>query len=243
MTLELCEQMTFISPKKKKGKRVNDVFKAFLVEGARFTEIEQYPVIESWMVPSDVGEIKIVPFNKLNRVKDIENYYIGFYCRDRDLKSVYNNPKRYLPMFRRAKGIIGLDFSVYDDMPIVKQKAQIYDNLSFTFYYGMRNVPVIPNVRYGNDSTKAEYLNALPKETVIAIGSYGCVRSCVEKKNFRQFLDEMLPALNPKMVVVYGAMPEDVFGKYKEKYRFIRCPAFIEYEMKGGKNDVCAKRA
>ena len=39
-------QMTFFSPRKKKQKRVRDDFKAFLVEGARFTSIEQYPIIE-----------------------------------------------------------------------------------------------------------------------------------------------------------------------------------------------------
>ena len=44
-------QMTFFSPRKKKQKRVRDDFKAFLVEGARFTSIEQYPIIEPWMIP------------------------------------------------------------------------------------------------------------------------------------------------------------------------------------------------
>ena len=164
-------QMTFFSPRKKKQKRVRDDFKAFLVEGARFTSIEQYPIIEPWMIP-DVDEIRVVPFNKIDRISNLEDYYICFYCRDKDFRKTMNNPKQYLKLFRRAKGLIGFDFSVYSDMPIVKQKAQMYDNLALSFFYGMRNIPVIPNIRYGNESTRDEFLTAIPKHSVISIGSY-----------------------------------------------------------------------
>ena len=166
-------QMTFLSPRKKKQKRVRDDFKAFLVEGARFTSIEQYPIIEPWMIP-DIDEIRVVPFNKNDRISNLEDYYICLYCRDKDFRKTMNNPRQYLKLFRRAKGLIGFDFSVYSDMPIVKQKAQMYDNLALSFFYGMRNIPVIPNIRYGNESTRDEFLTAIPKHSVISIGSYGC---------------------------------------------------------------------
>lgn len=223
-------QMTFISPRKKKQKCVRDEFKAYLVEGARFTTSEQYPIIEKWMIPN-VKEIKVVPFNRIDGVSNLEDYYICFYCRDKDFKKILNNPRQYLKLFRRAKGLIGFDYSVYSDMPVVKQKAQMYDNLALTFYFGMRNIPVIPNIRYGNEPTRDEFLAAIPKNSVIAIGSYGCVRSNEEKKVFKAFLSDILFALEPKMVVVYGTMPDDVFGDFIDQYTFIRCPAYIEDEM------------
>ena len=202
-------QMTFISPRKKKQKCVRDEFKAYLVEGARFTTSEQYPIIEKWMIPN-VKEIKVVPFNRIDGVSNLEDYYICFYCRDKDFKKILNNPRQYLKLFRRAKGLIGFDYSVYSDM---------------------RNIPVIPNIRYGNEPTRDEFLAAIPKNSVIAIGSYGCVRSNEEKKVFKAFLSDILFALEPKMVVVYGTMPDDVFGDFIDQYTFIRCPAYIEDEM------------
>lgn len=42
---------------------VEDLFQAFLVEGANFTEIEEYPIIEDWMIPK-VPPKKIMPFDK-----------------------------------------------------------------------------------------------------------------------------------------------------------------------------------
>ena len=224
-------QMTFFSPRKKKQKRVRDDFKAFLVEGARFTSIEQYPIIEPWMIP-DVDEIRVVPFNKIDRISNLEDYYICFYCRDKDFRKTMNNPKQYLKLFRRAKGLIGFDFSVYSDMPIVKQRAQMYDSLALSFFYGMRNIPVIPNIRYGNESTRDEFLTAIPKHSVISIGSYGCVRSNEEKRVFKAFLSDSLPVLQPNAVAVYGAMPDDVFGDFHDQYTFIHCPAYIENEMR-----------
>lgn len=229
--ITLCNQMTFISPRRIKKKRVRDDFKAFLVDGANYTTVEQYPIIEDWMVP-EIEEIRIIPFNKIDKVSHLENYYICFYCRDKDFTKVLNNPKKYLSMFRRARGLIGFDFSVYEDMPIVKQKSQMNDNLSLTFFYGIRNINIIPNVRYGIKPTRDEFLAAIPKRSTIAVGSYGCVRSNEEKATFRDFLAYMLPILEPSTVVVYGAMPEDVFGKFIDQYHFIQCPAYIEEEMR-----------
>ena len=107
----------------------------------------------------------------------------------------------------------------------------IYDNLALTFYYGIRNINIIPNIRYGKDATRAEFLNAIPKHTTIAIGSYGCVRSKTEQDTFKAFLEGILPVLDPRIVVVYGAMPKTVFGDFTDQYTFIHCPAYIEQEM------------
>lgn len=221
-------QLYFVTPPKQKRKKVEDTFKAFLIEGAHFMDGEEYPIIEEWMVPDEVSEdIKIIPFGRIKEVKHIEDYYICFFCRDKDFNCVRNNPRKYLNLFRRAKGIIGFDFSVYCDMKKVKQKSQMNDNLSYTFFYGFRYVKVIPNVRPGNDETVENYLKAFPRNSIIAIGSYGCVDTMKEKERFIHFLDTILPELKPRIIVVYGAMPEDVFGGYINEYRFIQVDPYI----------------
>ena len=57
---------------------------------------------------------------------------------------------------------MGLDFSVHSDMPLVKQKAQLNDNLSLSFFYANNGVPLYPNCRGGLDCINDEYLNAFP---------------------------------------------------------------------------------
>ena len=39
-------QLYFVTPPKQKRKKVEDTFKAFLIEGAHFTDGEEYPIIE-----------------------------------------------------------------------------------------------------------------------------------------------------------------------------------------------------
>ena len=224
-------QMRFISFKKKKKKKVKDVFKAYLTVGAERTPVEEYPIIPSWMIPTELGNVKVIPFSKWKDVRrHIGDYYICFYCEDDKFLSVLNNPKKYIKLFRRAKGIIGFDYSVYSDMPVYKQKSQMGDNLSLTFYYGMLSFKVIPNIRFGLEATCEDFLKAIPKHSTIAIGSYGCVHSKEEQERYRKFLKHILFELDPQNVIVYGAMPVEVFGPYLDKNTFIQCDAVTGHD-------------
>ena len=115
---------------------IEDSFQAFLVEGANFTENEEYPIIEEWMIPKEPPK-RIMPFDKaLNYRGDLSDVYVDTYSRDCTFERVRRNPQIYLGFFSRCGGLIGFDFSVHTDMPIVKQKSQMNDNLSLTYYYG-----------------------------------------------------------------------------------------------------------
>ena len=114
---------------------VQDSFQAFLVEEAKFTSGEEYPIIEPWMVSEEMPD-NIMPFSKaINYKGDLRNTFICFFSPDDTFERIRRTPKRYLPFFKRTGGIIGFDFSVHDDMPLVKQKAQMFDNLALTYYY------------------------------------------------------------------------------------------------------------
>ena len=109
---------------------VPDSFMLYLVHGAHFTDKEEYPIIPATFV-SPVTPKKIMPFSKAISYRgDLHDTFIGFYSPDDTFERVRRNPKRYLPFFQRTAGIIGPDFSIHSDMPVVKQKSQINDNLS-----------------------------------------------------------------------------------------------------------------
>ena len=110
---------------KDKNGVIEDSFQAFLVDGANFTNEEEYPILREDMVPN-VPPIKVMPFFKaINFQGDLSEYVIYFYSPDGIFERVRRNPKKYLNFFKRCKGIMGLDFSVHSDMPLVKQKAQL----------------------------------------------------------------------------------------------------------------------
>ncbi len=61
------------------------------------------------------------------------------------------------------------------------------------------------------------------KNSIVAIGTYGCIRGKENKYYFSAGLEAMLESLTPKVVLVYGPMPETVFGifqKYTNFYQY-----------------------
>ena len=110
---------------KQYDKIVPDEFQAFLVDGAKFTKDEEYPILRRDMIP-EIEPHAIMPFEKAITYKgDLSDIYICFHSPDRTFQRVRYNPKKYLSFFKRTAGIIGFDFSIHTDMPVIKQKKQM----------------------------------------------------------------------------------------------------------------------
>ena len=205
---------------KDKNKVVEDSFQAFLVEGAKFTRIEEYPIIEKWMI-SQKPPKHIMPFDKaLNYQGDLSNVYVCTYARDCTFERIRKNPKKYLNFFKRCAGLIGFDFSIHSDMPIVKQKCQMNDNLSFSFYFGKQGNKLIPNIRYGIDELADEFLCAIPKHTLIAIGTHGFIKEIPQKAEWYCFLEKIISSLDPSGIIVYGKLSGNIFKEFEGKCKF-----------------------
>lgn len=218
--------------KSNKAEPASDSFQSFLVGGADFTDREEYPIIPACFV-SAVTPVKIMPFCKAIAFRgDLHDTFIGFYSPDDTFERVRRNPKRYLPFFRRTAGIIGPDFSIHSDMPIIKQKSQINDNLSLTYYYGSQGVPVIPNLRCGVDELLPEFLSAIPRKSLVAIGTHGFVQRRQEQCEWYCFIEAFCKALDPKGIVVYGSLRNRMFDKLKEQYPFFFYDAWISQRAK-----------
>ena len=211
---------------------VEDSFQAFLVDGADFTKEEEYPIICENMVPQ-IPPTKIMPFFKaITYQGDLSEYYIYFYSPDGTFERVRKYPKKYLHFFKRCKGIIGFDFSVHTDMPLVKQKAQLNDNLSLSFFFARNGVPLFPNVRGGSDCINDEYLNAFPKNTFIALGVYGFVQLKQQKYEWRVWIAKLIENLKPKGFIIIGHLPKDIVDDYKDVVEFHLFDSFIEERNK-----------
>lgn len=205
---------------KDKNNVVEDSFQAFLVEDANFTKTEEYPIIENWMIP-EVPPKNIMPFDRaLNYRGDLSNTYVCTYARDCTFERVRKNPKKYLNFFKRCAGLIGFDFSIHSDMPIAKQKAQMNDNLSLSFYFGKQGNKLIPNIRYGIDELADEFLSAIPKHSLVAIGTHGFIKEIPQKAEWYCFLEKIINTLDPLGIIVYGKLSGNIFDKFEDKCKF-----------------------
>lgn len=215
---------------------VADSFQAFLVKDAFFTEKEEYPILRTDMVSSTLPE-KIMPFNKaINYQGDLRKTFICFFSPDTSFERVRRNPQRYVNFFKRTAGIIGFDFSIHSDMPMIKQKSQIYDNLSLSFYYGNQGIPIIPNIRCGVDELLPELLKCIPKNSRIAVGTHGFIKTVPEKYEWYCFIEKIIQELNPSDIIVYGTLNNDMFDDFKSKTNIVCYTPWISNRWREVKN-------
>lgn len=213
-----------------------DLEKTFLTKDAEFTDIEEYPILKEEFISKAVP-YKIIPFDKSLKVKNRKDYYVCFYCNDDSFKNIYNYPYKYLNYLKTFAGVITPDFSPYGDIKIIKQKTNINKNLELGYFYGNNNIKIIPNIRYGVQETMEEFYKAIPKGTLVSIGTYGFIKTLYEQNNYIDFLERLIDNLHPSGIIVYGSMPERVFKRFK-KYgiNFYQYNAYITDKL-GGNNE------
>ena len=184
---------------------MKDVYHAYLVEGAEFTEGEEYPIIRS------CNEIpgKIIPFSKIRDVKDY-NHAVHFYEPDYIIECFGNNPHRYLQRLKKFKAIITPDFSLFRDMLLVVQRHQTYLNRAFGFWLQKNGVPIIPNVRYGDERTYSFCFAGILQNSVISIGTHGSIKLKDDINYHIKGISETIKQLRPKAILIYGAIVKDI---------------------------------
>ncbi len=189
-----------------------DVFRAFLVQNAKYDGDLEIPCIaKESSIPT-----KLVSFTKAVSGSDYDSW-IHFYEDDASFERLWNNPKRYLPILKRYKGVIAPDFSVYRDMPLVMQHWNIYRSHAIAVWLQSNGLPVIANVRWGDERTYDVCCMGVPRNSTISVGSHGCIKLLQEREQFSQGLAHVINVLSPKSIIVYGAAPDAVFCKYIER--------------------------
>ena len=208
---------------------IDDGCDAWLVEGARFDGLLEMPVIERparMAVPANM-----VPFSKRGSVDSASRYAVCEYELDRNFAELLKNPAAYVKELRKFQAFVSPDASLYWDMPLATQIANKYLNHAIVYYIQRRGLYVIPNVRWGDERTYTCDFLAEPlaflgieRHSIVAIGSYGLVKTAEEKHHFKEGLSAMLDWLEPEVVLIYGSAPESVFGEFWDKSEFVRYP-------------------
>ena len=123
---------------------------------------------------------------------------------------------------KRFAGVISPDFSLYRDMPLVMQEWNIYRSRAIAYWLQENGVPVIPNIRWGDERTYEVCCCGIQQGGTIAIGSHGCIKLLQEREPFKSGLDYVINHLHPDAIVVYGKAPDTIFDKYKRSGIIIR---------------------
>lgn len=173
-----------------------DVFHAFLVKNAQFDTELEIPCIK----PESSIPQKLIPFSKAVGGTDYD-CFVHFYEDDANFERLWNNPQKYLPILQKYKGVITPDFSLYRDMPLVMQQWNTYRSRAVGHWLQENGIPTIANVRWGDERTYDLCCAGVPKNSIIAVGSHGCIKLLQERPYFINGLDYAVQTLRPKIIL------------------------------------------
>ncbi len=217
--------------KKKVEPLVDEGFRVSLVAKATFDGAFEIPHIkrpDGFVIPSGM-----VPFSLRNHSLDCKDF-VCFYEHDKNFREILTDTENYVEDLKRFPGVISPDCSLYIDAPLCVQIADIYLNRAIGYYLQEQGIYVVPNIRWGDERTYTTELfnekvafQGVDKHSIVSVGTYGQIRSAESKRFFREGLIEMLKELEPEVVLVYGPMPDKIFGDLKDKTRFVAFPDWI----------------
>ncbi len=193
-------------------KGCRDVFHAFLVEKADYEGFLEIPKIKY----GDFRPDKVMAFSKAIASRNYDTW-VHFYEDDARFERIWNNPKKYLPLLKRFKGVITPDFSLYRDLPLIMQYWNIYRSRAIGRWLQDNGVHVISNVRWGDYRSVTICCMGVPRNGTIAIGSHGNLRIKEDRAHFISGLEKVIRILKPKTIVVYGSAPDYIFLKYRNE--------------------------
>lgn len=216
---------------------INDGFRADLVVDAVFDGALEIPTIkrpETLIIPKGM-----IPFTQRKRTNGYSEFVV-FYEHDVRFADVLLETDNYIEELKKFPGIVSPDCSLYRDMPLCLQIANTYMNRAIGCYLQKCGIYVIPNIRWGDERSyttavlpeKFAFLG-VEKHGIVSIGTYGCIQGKTNAHYFKEGLKAMLDELQPEIVLVYGSMPNKIFGEFMNLTKFIQFPDWISLKKRG----------
>lgn len=200
----------------------HDIGKSWLVRGAVFDN--DIPIIET---ATDMPT-SLLSFSKRKGATDFAQW-IHFYEPDDKFIQLLRDPQRYVGQLKQFGGIISPDFSICPDFPFPMQHMNKYWNHALAYWLSTQGIPVIPNVRWGDERSFDFCFNGIEKGSIVAVGTHGQMKKTLNRELFLHGLPIMIEKLSPHTIIVYGTAPDDVFGQYRDAgIRIVQCSSATE---------------
>lgn len=198
---------------KRKGCR--DIFNAYMVEKATFSDENEIPYC-----PTTLSKIpkKIIMYDEAKKSTDYDSivgFYKDDYKFDGNYSGIWHDGKRSLEVLSKFEGVITPDFSTNPDFPYPLRIYNTYRMRAFGFWLVKNGLKVVNNVRPGDESTWKYCFDGISKNSIVAISTLGCILRLEDRKRFKLGINKMVEVLRPHTILVYGSAPDDIFNIHK----------------------------
>lgn len=222
--------------KKRRKTKIDDGFYPELVVGSKLEGYMGIPMLmnlKNTCIPN-----KIIPFDRIETElhKGNTRGYVGFYLLDEKFTQIITDIDDYVEILKHFDGVITPDCTLLSGQANCLQATNTYFNRAVGFYLQKQGIPVIPQIRWSDASSYEYCFLGVPKNNIVAVSTYGCIRSSESKDRFKKGFDKMLDVLEPSDVVLYGSKPPVVFNEFEERVRIYHFQNWIsvQHQIKDG---------
>lgn len=204
---------------------VDDGFFSHMAANASFEGTFEIPVMRG-IKTTDLPDT-MIPFSQIGKSKS-HNECVCFFEKDPLFADAIVATDDFIDDLRKFPLIVTPDCSLYRDMPLGTQIANVYLSRLVGHHLQESGMATVPTVRWSDERSYGTELfgepfafAGAPHKSIVAIGTYGCIRGSENRHYFREGLVAMLDYLEPTTVLVYGAMPDSVFADLRERTKFV----------------------
>lgn len=129
---------------------------------------------------------------------------VHFYVDDCVLQRLWNRPGRYLARLTEYECVLGPDFSMFVDLPLVFNLWNLMRNRYLACAMQQRGIPVIPSACWGSYDSLEYCFDGLPEGGVIAINHSVVGHSETQRQLYRAGVERLVATKRPDLLLVYG---------------------------------------
>jgi len=151
----------------------DDGFQAYLTEGATIVGAAGIPMLmdlDNVQIPKDM-----LPFGKARTCHN-KRQYIHFYQHDKEFSRVLTATTRYIDVLKLYDGVITPDCTMMIGQSPCLQQANTYMNRAVGFYLQRQGIPVIPNIRWSDESSFEYCFLGVHPGSIVSVSTHGCIQ-------------------------------------------------------------------
>lgn len=181
----------------------------FLRNGYVSKELLDIPCVYKQKIELENIKLLACSHTKAHEDEKYRQYGVHFYVDDYRFDRVYTNPDKTFYKYAQYRFLLTPDFSLYAEMPMWLQIANVAKNRWCGAYWQSKGLKVIPTISWSTSLSYSFCFDGVERDAIVSVGMIGCKNS---KINFLRGYDKMLEILNPQAIICYGTPFPEMCG-------------------------------
>ncbi len=160
----------------------------------------EFPLIRKQTI--EITKIKFISYIncKINDEKN-KGKTVHFFTHDWKFDKIYTQAQQELDKLKQYYCLLSPDFSIFTNMPLALQIANIFKNRWCGAYWQSKGLNVIPTVSWGDEKSFEFCFDGIEKGAIVAVCTYYREN---DEISFMHGYNEMLKIIDPSVILCYG---------------------------------------